>query len=321
MMWPWAKSRKAEERDRQEQQEPQEERNETAGELSRRLLPDPPRPKDDNKDSSQWVQQSPGPAAACAPAPGNDPPAAGTDPGGAVVTDAIRVVLIDISGPGSEAGQPVRLTIKRREALVAPAEGETPYELARKAEGRLGEEMEDTVAAATGEKIADRILPAQGPAAAAAVADLKSDLHSIMLGQLVPPLAQYVPLPGIDRLLDTAEVAILVGGIVLGTVMANPALYSVCVKSLAHETIANAAEEVIKDAIEAALSDYARPLPPVWVIIPEGPGPVIPNLPPSNEPDVSPDGPGDGSPGKPGMRAFLQGLASCSGSAKKEDQS
>jgi hypothetical protein len=163
--------------------------------------------------------------------------------------------------------------------------------------------MEETVAAAAGEKIADRILPAQGPAAAVRVADLKSDLHRIMLGQLVPPLAQYVPLPGIDRLLDTAEVAILVGGIVLGTATANLPLYSVCVKALAHKAIADAAEQAIEEAIKAALSDYARPLPPVRVI-PERPGLVIPNSSASNKPDVSPDGPEDVSPGDPGMRTF-----------------
>jgi hypothetical protein len=307
-----AKKREPEERDGQEQQEPQAERNETAGALSVRLFQDrdplsrgmvahdPAREEDDNKGRSQWVQQSPGPAAACAPAPGNDRPAAGrTDPGGAVVADAIRVVVteIRISGLGSEAGQPATLTIMRREAPVASAERETPYDLARKAEERLGEEMKDTVAAAAGEKIADRILPAQGPAAAVQVADLKSGLHSIMLGWFVPPpVAQYVPLPGIDRSLDTAEVAILIGGIVLGTVMANPVLYSVCVKALAHDAIADAAEKAIK----TALSDYDRPLPPVRVM----PVTVKLNSPPPDKPDVSSGGPEDVSPGNPGMPTF-----------------
>lgn len=291
-----AKKRGPEERDRQEQQERQEERNETVGAQSARLFPDrDPLPRG---MVTQWGQQSSGLAAACAPAPGNDIPAAGTDPGGAVVTATricVVVIEIRISGPGSEAGQPVRLTIERREVVI-PAERGTPGDPARKAEECLGEEMKGTVAAAAGEKIADRILPAQGPAAAAEVADLQSDLHSIMLGQLVPPLAQYVPLPGVDRSLDTAEVVILVGGIVLSLATANLALYSVCVKSLAHKAIADAAAKAIK----AALSDYARPLPPVRVI-PEGPDTVKLNSPPPNEPEVSPDGPEDVSPGNHGF--------------------
>jgi len=162
------------------------------------------------------------------PLPGNDVSAAATETSSVVVTDRIRVVLIEvrISGPEREAEQPMTLkSIERREVPIVPAEREPPGDLARRAEERLGEEMMDTVAAAGGEKVADQILPAQGPAAAAEVVDLKSDLHCIMLGQLDVPLAQYVPLPGIDRSLDTAEVAILVGGIVLGTLTANPALY------------------------------------------------------------------------------------------------
>ena len=247
-----------EHRDSQEQQEQQEERNETTGALSVRLLQDPlargmvaqdrTRAEGDNKRRSQWVQQSCGPTAACAPPPGNDTPVAGTAPDGALVTDAIRVVVTEIrvSGPGSDAGLPVTLTIKRREVPVAPAERETPYDLDRKAEERLDVEVKDTVAAAAGEKFADQVQPAQGPAAAIQVADLKSDLHGILLGQFVPQLAQYAPLPVIDRSLDTAKFAILAGGIVLGTVTANPALYCVCVKALAHDAIAEMAEEATR---------------------------------------------------------------------------
>ena len=298
MMWLWAKRRKSEERDRQAQ-EAQEEEDRAQQQRQAQTTRDVEmlRSKDslgldDSKRDTRWFP-SPDPL----PGGYRPPPQDQGELPGTVVTTRICVVVlaVRISGLGTEAGQPVRLTIKRREVSVIPTERETPGDLARRAEECLGEEMKDTVAAAGAKKAADLILLAQGPTAAAEVADLKSDLHRIMLGQLVPPLAQYVPLPGIDRSLDTAEVAILVGGIVLGTVTANPALYSVCVKSLAHKAIA--------EAIKAALSDYARPLPPVRVI-PEGPVTVILNSPPPDKPDVSLDDPEDVSPDNPGMRTL-----------------
>ena len=299
-----AKGRQAEERDHQVQkeqqaQQEQQERNDGAGLQTVALLRDQTgSPSPDNKQGgSPWVAQS-SETPATQPLPENVDSAAATDTSSVVVTDSIRVVVIEvrIGGPGGEAEQLVTLeSIERREVPAVPAGRETPGDLARRAEERLGEEMKNTAAAAGGEKLADRILPAQGPAAAADVVDLKSDLHRIMLGQLDVPLAPYVQLPGIDRSLDTAEVAILVGGIVLGTVTANPALYSVCVKSLAHRAIANAAEE----AIRAALSDYARPLPPVRA----GPAPsvMVAAASPPQQKDVSPGGPGNVSPGGPGM--------------------
>lgn len=230
--------------------------NDSIGSQSVAAFPDStpvPRP-DDSKGKSIWG----GPAdhSEVRPPP---PPPENASPVRAA--DAISVVVIRISGPGRGTGQPVTLTITRRAVLVTPERWETPDDLAWKAKDRLDEEIEGTASAAVGQNIANRILPVQEPTGAAPVVQLKSDLHSILLGQSVPRLAQYVPLPGIDRSLDTAELAILIGGIVLGAVTATPALSSVCVKSLAHKAIANAAEEVFKEAIESALSDY-RASPP-----------------------------------------------------------
>jgi hypothetical protein len=291
----------------EEEQQAQQKRNDGVGLESvtkfRDLTPVGP------KSDSSWVGQLPGPGAAGPPPLENDVLVAATDTSSVVETDMIRVVVIDVrfGGPGGEAGQPVTRTIARREVQVTRAERETLGDLVSRAEDCLGEEMERAVLAAAGEKVADQILPAQEPTAAAQVVELKSDLLSSMLGQSVPPLAQYVPLPGIDRSLDTAKIAILVGGIVLGTVAPNPGLYSVCVKALVHEAIAHGAEQAIEEAIKAVLSDYTRPPPTVQV----NPAPfaaVISVRPPPNKPDVSPRGRRDMSPrgpgaGSPGGRA------------------
>jgi hypothetical protein len=247
-----AKRREVEERDRQEQLAEQErrEQNDSTGSQSRKAFKDKGRFPGDSKGKPTWVtvDHSEG-------SPTPQPPPENASPG------AIDVVVIRISAPGRGAGQPVTLTITRHEVPVTPERGETPHDLVRKAMDRLEEEMEDTASAAAGQNIANRILPVQGPAVAAPVVQLKSDLHSVFLGQSVLPFAQYVPLPGIDGPLDTAELAILVGGIVLGAVTGHLALSTVCVKSLAHEAIANSAEEVIKEAIDSALFDYRASVP------------------------------------------------------------
>jgi hypothetical protein len=254
-----AKRREAEGHDRQAQSAEQERQNDSIGSQSVAAFPDStPVPRaDDSKGKSIWGR----PADHSEVRPPPPPPPPPENASLARAADPIGVVVIRISSPGRGTGQPVTLTITRREVPVTPEPWETPDDLAMKAKDRLDEEIEGTASAAVGQNIANRILPVQEPTGAVPVVQLKSDLHSILLGQSVPRLAQYVPLPGIDRSLDTAELAILVGGIVLGAVTATPALSSVCVKSLAHKAIANAAEEVIKEAIESALSDY-RASPP-----------------------------------------------------------
>lgn len=285
-----AKRREEEERDRQEQLAEQERQaqNDSSGSQSVTVFPDrtPPLRPGDSKGKSTWVRAADHPEALPPPPP---PPEN---------ADTRDVVVIRISGPGRGTGQPVTLTITRREVSVTRERWETPHDLARKAKDRLDEEMEATASAAAGQNVANRILPVQGPTVAAPVVQLKSDLHSILLGQSVPRLAQYVPLPGIDRSLDTAELAILVGGIVFGAATANPVLYSVCVKALAHDVIAHEADEAIQEAIKAALSDYASPQPPGQVDA-APPVTVIPIPPPPNNP--SPGKPMSGSSNDPGM--------------------
>jgi hypothetical protein len=303
MMWRRAKSRdaeerEAEERDRQAQQERREEQNDDIGRQSVdafRQSPSAsaPQPTDSNR-GTVWGKPSDSP-------PGGYPP---PPPSESVSASSVVVMDIRASGLGGNAGQRVTLTIKRREVPVAPEEGETPDALYRRAENRLRKEMEETVSAAGGEKIADLILPVQLPTAAAQVEDLKSDLHKIMLGRLtdVPQLGPYIPLPGIDRPLDTAELAILVGGIVFSAVTASPVLYGVCFKSLGHKAIANTAEKAIK----AALFDYEGPLPSARprseapLTIP----PVSPSPSPGNPGDMSPADPKSKSPRGPGISLF-----------------
>jgi hypothetical protein len=291
-----AKKREAEERDRQDQLAEQERqaKNDSSGSQSVAVFQDPtplPRPGD-SKGKSMWVGPADHPEAS------PPPPLPAENAGPVRAADTRDVVVIRISGPGRGTGQPVTLTIRRREVSVTRQRRETLDDLARKAKDRLDEEMEGTASAAAGQNVANRILPVQGPTVAAPVVQLKSDLHSILLGQSVPQLAQYVPLPGIDRPLDTAELAILVGGIVFGAATASPVLYSVCVKALAHEVIAHKADEAIEEAIKAALLDYASPLPPGQVDA-APPIMVIPIPPPPNKPAVPPGGPEDASPGNP----------------------
>jgi hypothetical protein len=293
MMWRRAKGREAkgreaeerevEERDRQAQQEGREERNDQISPRSMMALRDPSLVAPQSADTSsgaRWVSDSGSPPKGV-PSPPLDVPVS--------APDAVVVLDIRASRPG-DAGQPVTLTIKRRELPVTPEGGETP-------ESRLRKEMEDTVSAAAGEKIADRILPVQLPPDVAQV-DLNCDLHNIMLGSLtdVPQFAAYAPVPGIDQSLDTVELALLVGG-VLGAATGNPALSSVCFKSLAHRAIANAAEEAIEEAIKAAFANYEG-LPPAQT----GPAVIRLSSPaPDNRGDVSPVDTKSKSAGGPGI--------------------
>ncbi len=209
----------------------------------------------------------------------------GAKPGELISADSVRVELISIcwltvrqEASASEPGGRDAIILQRRTEKISPKPGETAGQVIGRAEARLRHVVEAAAANYAAQAIADPawtvvsgcwVTKADSfTAAASTVANLKTDVHNVLLnkpaeligsglglpkpvGLAIAGIADQVKLP-IDPSLDAMTRVIQIGGIVVGAISANPVLVSACFKAIAHEAFV----QCLADGIEKILNGH-----------------------------------------------------------------